>query len=73
MKEEITFVCFSPLDLFFFFLSFGLSSGQEPLPFPATFTGLENLDLRDSTISLFCCWFLKPCISSSQVQPQAQE
>lgn len=54
MKEEITLECFSPLVLFFFLFSFGLSSGQEALPFPATFTGLENLDLGDSTINLLC-------------------
>lgn len=71
MKEEITLESCSPLDLFF--LSFGLSSGQEAQPFPATFTGLENLDLRDATIILFCCWFPKPCILSPQVQPQVQK
>lgn len=59
--------------LFMYFLSFGLSTGQEVLPFPATFAGLENFYVVDSIIILFHCWFPKPRILFSQVQPRVQK
>jgi len=37
------------------------------------FTGLENLDLRRSASTVFCCCFPKPRVLSSQVQPRVQK